>query len=388
MMTNKRGGRRAEPINWPRAIALATSIVVVIYGGYSVWRNLFDPPGVDFVSFWAAGRLALGGGASLAYDIATHRAMELTTGNVFGLLPFPYPPPFLFVVTPFALFPFVVAFPLWLIATGIFYLLAVRPFIAPQYAFAVPAALPNALIGQNAFFTTGLLALGLHLLAARPFAAGAVLGLMAMKPQLALLLPIALLAGRQWRAIVGAAVSSVAIFALAALVFGLSAYEGFIRILPEYAAFMRDSRLPWTELASPFAGLRHLGIGAGAAMAVHLMVAAAAVAVTFRAWWSQSPLRAEILASASVLVPPYLFTYDSLLLALPLGWMMRTGRLGAAALVWGLCLLPIAGLARIYAGPNTVPLAAIACLVFAVAARRGSPCSAASRELDQAPSST
>ena len=53
----------------------------------------------------------------------------------------------------------------------------------------------------------GLFGGGLSLLERRPLLAGGLLGLMIYKPQLGLLIPVALLAGRHWRASKGVAVS-------------------------------------------------------------------------------------------------------------------------------------------------------------------------------------
>src|SRR5688500_14540994 len=77
------GGRR-DRMRWHRAVATGLALLFVIYIGYACWRNYFDPPGVDFVSFWAAATMALDGQPWLAYDVAAHRAVELTAGKVDG----------------------------------------------------------------------------------------------------------------------------------------------------------------------------------------------------------------------------------------------------------------------------------------------------------------
>jgi hypothetical protein len=62
----------------------------------AVWIVFKHPSPVDFISFWAAGRMGAG-----AYDIAAHHALEATVVSVKGAQPFPYPPPFIFVIGPF-----------------------------------------------------------------------------------------------------------------------------------------------------------------------------------------------------------------------------------------------------------------------------------------------
>ncbi len=187
------------------------------------------------------------------------------------------------------------------------------------------------------------------------------LGLLSFKPQLALIVPVALLAGREWRAIAGALLSSSALAATSLLLFGADVYRGFLHILPQYAQWLGASRWSWAELASPFAMLRFLGTPQSAALVVHSAIAVAAAAAAARAWALKSDERIPILAAASLLVPPYLFTYDGLLLALPLGRLLcREGGRATFVLVWLFSLLPFV----CYFTPfvNTMPLAALLAL--------------------------
>ncbi|WP_029586365.1 glycosyltransferase 87 family protein [Bradyrhizobium sp. URHD0069] len=64
----------------------------------------------------------------------------------------------------------------------------------------------NAVGGQNSTWTAALFGGGLSPLERRPLLAGGLLGLLIYKPQLGLLIPVAL-AGRHWRASEGVAVS-------------------------------------------------------------------------------------------------------------------------------------------------------------------------------------
>ena len=75
----------------------------------------------------------------------------------------------------------------------------------PGALLAAPAVFINAVGGQNGTWTAALFGGGLSLLERRPLLAGGLLGLLIYKPQLALLIPVALLAGRHWRAFAAAA---------------------------------------------------------------------------------------------------------------------------------------------------------------------------------------
>lgn len=340
-------------------VALAFSTIFILTVAVAAWVYSRGPA-VDFASFWAAGRLAIMGSPALAYDVETHRAMEMSVAHMGGLMPFPYPPPFLFFVLAIAFKPFWLAYLAWIIATAGLYLAAAARFVPLRYPLAHPAATVNAIIGQNGLLTSGIFLFGLSLIAAQPFVGGAILGLLVIKPQLAVLLPVAFLAERNWRAIAGGVVSSLLLLALAWLVFGPGAYRGFLAITGDYAGYMSGSRWNWGELASLFAFLRFFGVPQAVALAIQGVAALAAALLTWRAWAEGNEHRSAVLAAATLLVPPYLFTYDSLLLILPLAAFVQDDEhRWRAPIVWLLLLLPVLGYFGFYPGPNTVPIAAI-----------------------------
>jgi hypothetical protein len=171
--------------------------------------------------------------------------MELTASPIQGWLPFPYPPPFLLFVTPLALFGIWPAFAIWVVGTSCLYLFATRKIAPLPYSLAHPAVLVNTWIGQNGFLTSGIFALGLGALAESPFIGGAIFGILVFKPQLGLLLPVAFIAGRHWRAVLGAAFSSLSLCLLAYSIFGLASYQAFFAALPNQAAIMANGEVAW-----------------------------------------------------------------------------------------------------------------------------------------------
>jgi hypothetical protein len=146
---------------------------------------------------------------------------------------------------------------------------------------------------------------------------------------------------------------------MAALVFGPESYRSFVDVIGQYAGFMEAGRWRWTEFASVFAFFRFFGVMQPVALGLQGLAALAAAAVTWRAWASHAEHREAILAASTLLVPPYLLTYDSLLLIVPLAALLRdVERPWRVALVW-LCLLaPVLSYFGLYSGPNTVPIAA------------------------------
>lgn len=354
-----------------RLAALAFATIVIISIPVAVWMYQSRGPGVDFVSFWAAGRLAISGTPALAYDIEVHRALELTVTKLRGLMTFPYPPPFLLLVSVFAVLPFWLAYVPWILGTVALYLASTRALVAPRFALAHPAALVNTIIGQNGFLTTGIFVAGVALLIARPLLGGMILGLLVVKPQIAVLIPIALLASRNWQAIGGAALSSILLLAIAAAVFGLDTYRAFFSMAQQQGAFLSTREWDWGEQASVFALARYFGIDRSAAFALQAGSALAAVAVTWRVWASGHERRAAVLAAATLLVPPYLFAYDSLILILPLAVLLQDARRQwLPAIVWLCLFVPLLGYVGLYEGPNTIPIAAVLCIWGVLADRQ------------------
>jgi hypothetical protein len=352
-------------LRWHRAVAVGCAILFVLYAFWAFWLGYSTRRPVDFLSFWAAGRLALEGHAPLAYNLIAHKVVELTASPIQGWLPFAYPPPFLLFVAPLAVFGLWPAFAIWVIGTSCLYLLATRKIAPLPYSLAHPAVLVNTWIGQNGFLTSAIFAFGLSTLADSPFVAGAIFGILIFKPQLGLLLPVAFIAGRHWRAVLGAAFSSLSLCLVAYAIFGLASYQAFFAALPNQAAIMANGQVAWNELATVYAFFRFLGVPENIAFAFQFTVALAATVETARVWYLQLDTRGAALAAAALLVSPYLLTYDALLLIIPMGWfVIRRRRPFALVVLWLLTLLPIISYSGAYPGPNTSPLAAVLCLVL------------------------
>lgn len=371
----------AEPLrppprrDWPRSVATGFAILALCYGAYSIWRAAFDPIGIDLVSSWAAGRLVWAGASASAYDLAAHRAAEHAAAPLGGLLPFPYPPPYLFVAAPIGLVRFWIALAGWLAATAALYLVVVRSRVPFPYALAQPAALPNMLVGQNGFLMTAILVGGVGLLERAPVRAGLVLGCLVLKPQLGLLLPVALVAGGHWRTLAAGAGAALLLCGAAALAFGPEVWPAFVAQLPEQAELVLGGQVPWHQLASPFAMLRAIAVPEALAFAVQGAAAVAAALVTWRCWSRDHPHRVPVLLAATMLGSPYLYSYDTMALVVPIATLLATGRTRLAGAAWLLCLIPVASFLVPDPIANTTPLAVLLCLagLLSPEARIGGP---------------
>ena len=334
---------------------------IVVAACWIIWARGYS---VDFVSFWAAGRMLLDGAGPAIYDIEAHRVVEQSAVGTVKLMPFPYPPPFGLMVAPFGVPPYAIAFALWVATTAALYLLAAGRWMPRLLALAQPSVLVNGFIGQAGFLTSALFMGGLALIGRRPLLGGALLGLLVIKPQLAVLLPLALVAGGYWRAFAGAALSSTALLIAALPVVGLDGYAAFLKLASTFAGYVAAGRWPWDELASVYALLSYFAVPRAIAIGVHLAMAVGAAALVWRAWRGDYPGKVATLAAATLLIPPYLMTYDGMILALPIAFLLiEARRLQPAIAVWLLSLFPVGALFGLYDAPNTLPLAALVALL-------------------------
>jgi hypothetical protein len=359
------GPKERAPADGPayRLFALGFSTLVLIAIPVAVWVYRASGPGVDFVSFWAAAELALSGRAALAYDIEAHRAVELTVTLLGGLMPFPYPPPFLLLVSPLGLLPYWLAYVPWILLTGAVYLLATRKIVLARFALAHPGALINAMIGQNGFLTAGLFISAVTLASSRPLLAGALAGALVIKPQLALLIPIAFLAARNWRALAAGAGAALVLVAISAAVFGMETWRAFAAMIQQQGTFLSTREWNWAEQASIFAFLRHFEADQALAFSVQALFGLGAAVLVWRAWAHGHEHREAVLASATLLATPYLFIYDTLILTIAIAVLLKdSGRPWLLPLVWLCLLVPLLGFVGVYSGPNTVPIGAALCL--------------------------
>jgi alpha-1,2-mannosyltransferase len=291
------------------------------------------PVGSDFMGFWASSSLLLSGDPTLVYDgRALHAAQQAASGvaevNHYTML---YPPPGLLLMLPAALLPYLQSLALWVGGTLAAYLL-VMWLAWPRWqvawlALGAPAVFITVAHGQNGFLSTALLGGALLLLPRRQMAAGILIGLLAYKPQLGLVIPLALAAGGHWRAF-GAAAATVAILCLAGTIaFGWAIWPVWLDRLPFAMQVLEQGFVPHFKMQSLYASLRLLGTGHEPAMMAQWGLAGLAIAGTAALWrWNPSHrLNAAALAAATLLATPFLLDYDLTLLAIPLVLMGRDG---------------------------------------------------------------
>lgn len=347
-----------------RLPAMTVALLFMFLGVVALVTLLTDPYQTDFVSYWAAGRLALAGNAAGAYDLALHHGVELQAIPLHGQLPFAYPPCFLLLAAPFAWLDYPPAAFDWVLLSFAAYCAALRRWSPqlPWLALSFPPLLVNAITGQAGFLAAALIMAGMALLPKRPFWGGVLLGLLVLKPQLGLVVPLALVSGRELRALGGAAAAAALLIAASLVAFGWVAWQGWFAQANLAAAIASQGLAGWHRMASVYGALRLAGLPETAALAIHAAVALAAAAGTCLLWRrsAEAGPRAAALAAATALASPYFFVYDALILVLPFLWLAgRARHWPALGLVWAILFLGLVQAAGWDVGVNLVPLAAI-----------------------------
>jgi alpha-1,2-mannosyltransferase len=316
-------------------ILLAVEIGVFLFfvaGTHGLIVPLSAPASTDFVSFYAAGTLADAGTPELAYDQPAHYAAEeRATEAGIQYRFFYYPPVFLLLCAALARLPYMAAFLIFEAVTLAFYLVVGRAILGERgWAVLVPLlAFPAVFwtlgLGQNAFLTAALFGAGTLYIDRRPLLAGLLLGALCYKPHFGLLVPLALVAGRRWRAFGAAFASAAALSGLSLILFGWETWHDFLAAAAGSHATYESGRVALGGFVSPFGAVLLLGgtrAAAYAVQAITTLTAGLLVAVVWRHGLSL-PIRAATLAAATLVAIPVVIVYDLMLAAIAAAWLIR-----------------------------------------------------------------
>ena len=336
-------------------VAYVATMVMLLATADGIVDKAGRPIGTDFANVYAAGKLALESRAPLAYDWPAHHDMQK---HISGREDIPYygwhyPPTFLIVAAALAFLPYFGALLVYQAATLAAYLAVVRNISArPEtwlLAAAFPAVFVNVTHGHNGFITAALLGGALMVLDRRPLLAGVLLGCLAYKPQLGLLVPLVLVATARWRVIAAAAATVVVLTGLTWAMFGPDVFTAFWHSLAMTQLVVREGAPGFYKIQSIYAALRLVGAPADMANAAQLLVAVGAAAGLIGLWRSAAAfeLKAAGLILGCVIATPYVLDYDLVVLAPAIAFLVAHGlRVGFApwevTLLVALWVLPLA----------------------------------------------
>ncbi len=316
-------------------LAFALLAVAALFATSDGMRDYQGRPlGTDFSNVYAAGRMAIEGRASEAFNPANHfaRQREIFADEAIPLYGWHYPPFFLMVAALLALLPYTASYILWQAATLPLYLRVVS-LIAPGRtallaAAASPAAFVNFTHGQNGFLTAALLGGAMLVLDRRPLAAGVLIGLLAYKPQFGVMIPLVLIATGRWRTFAAAAATLAVLASATTLAFGASVWPAFADNMRfTQTAIVTGGGPGWEKVQSLFAALRAVGVPEPLAMTGQVALATAAAASLVWLWRSAADHAAKAagLIAASLLATPYALDYDMAALVPAIAFLAANG---------------------------------------------------------------
>jgi hypothetical protein len=283
------------------------------------------------------------------------------------------------------LLPFGIAQAVFLLATFGALVAATRLY-APSaerrrlYLFSLllcPAAAITACLGQNAFLTGALLIGGFGLKDRRPLLGGTLLGLLTYKPQLWIMVPVALVALRQWRMLAATVMTAIIVMAASVAAFGLEPWRAWIELMSGngdlYRKWLVAGRLNGQSVYSCAVLLGASPALANLAQASAVALAAGCVYRAFRRPMEQD-LRVAVLLAATILAAPHTIGYDSVMLAFSATLLFcrglddgfRSGEPAIAVLVW---LSPLANPPSLFRPGLVTPV--LIALLIALAMNRG-----------------
>jgi len=319
-----------RPLRFLLLLALSlvgTTYVVFLVSAIWVMAEIYKTariPQGDFAMFWFSGQalwqhLVPGLGALLPW---LRHAIQ--PGIVVQTKPFElswlYPPPMGLLAIAYALLPLPLSF--WVLR-GIFFAVGAFLFRRAQLSWvaivmglASPAALIDLQGGQNGALTGFIALAALLLLDETPLCAGAIAGLLCIKPQTAIVIAIVVLATRRWRAMAGAVMSGGLLCLLSLPVMGWHGWEWFLSGSRHAGVAMISvpvDRHFFVAGATVFFMLRAFHVDLFWTWLLQSLSSGACALLIWKIWRVKNPdnlTRAALTLSLGVLIVPYGYLYD------------------------------------------------------------------------------
>lgn len=305
-------------------------VVFTIYFGSLIYESFISTtaeeprPDRDFITYYAAAELAEQGRVTDAYDLEKMHAAEKAVWPKSEKYAWFYPPTFHALVKPLAVLDYKPAFALFMSITFLFYILATKVLAQQHSVFlpsaAFPAVLVNMIYGQNAFLTAGLVILAFANLYSRPVLSGILIGLLVIKPQMAVLFPLLLICGKHWQAFFAAAITATLACILSTWSIGTDAWPAFFNSLNDAREYLEIGKLRWSQMISIFADVKQLGGSTELAYGLHMAWAGIMLTLCIVTWLRTRDLalRATTFVIATLHFSPYMYDYELVWMALPL----------------------------------------------------------------------
>jgi hypothetical protein len=298
--------------------ALGVSVVLAFVDLQWSYTLHYKLPQPDFYVYYLAAQLGRAHGWAAIYDPAVF--LPPVTAAVGKPLPYLNPPELAWLVTPLSYLPYTLAGWIWtgLLAAAfglIWYLVAPgRGLVRLIHGVGAAALLPvfvGVLFGQVSLVVVAAVALSWWLISSgRPWLAGLALGALILKPQVAFLVPVALLVSGYARVVLAWLAVSVPLAIITLLATGTAVFHHIAESLhavsgvpgPIQSSLLRQLPLPMAVV----------GIG---------LVLGVCALILWRSRGSGPSLPIAVGLISSVLVSPYVNFYDLCALVLA-GWLI------------------------------------------------------------------
>ena len=267
----------------------------------------------DYFAFRSFARFVQLHPPGMIYDYPLLQKFQGTSTVTF---PYFYQPQMLLLVWPLAHLPYVPGYAFWMLPGMT--ICAIVLWFAERNVLAVIAVLvgPSTLLiwinGQSSMVQAGLMFGGFLLLPRRPGLAGVLFGLMIYKPQLAVLVPVALLASRQWRTIAVACVTAALFLSASAAAFGVGVWASWWHHLPTIGTTIAWKTVELSRvMATITANLLMFGATPTQAHIVQAVSTLTMVTLVWRCFRERvCMLGAALVGAGTFLATPFAFGYD------------------------------------------------------------------------------
>ena len=336
----------------------------------------------DGLNIWTGAHMALTGQIATLFNpwaygdwFHAHFGGDLHTWS--------YPPSYLLLALPFGLLPPVAGVLCYDALSLLILFAALRACgFGGRFSAAIllcPATFANLCDHTNGALFAACLVAGLFLAETRPYLAGVLIGLLTMKPQLGLLIPVFWLARGNWRGIFAATLTAASLVAASIWAFGWQSWVMFATKVMPFMTYVlvqltgKDTGGSRAMIMSVFSLAQQLGLGFTGAKALQLAATFAAIAlaaVLGRCRAMPTPFLVAALLLLATLATPYIWFYDmipaSLAVALLVQDGLRTGfRPGELAVFACLWVTPgIAYQLAILRWPNFAPVLVVLTLIY------------------------
>jgi arabinofuranan 3-O-arabinosyltransferase len=322
---------RLQAYGYAVAAIYAAFLVSVYKAGTWVVDGRGLPVYTDFACAWTAAVQALHGQGASLYDPAKFVEIQaaLVGPTTYFYPNWPYPPIFLLILAPFAVFRYLYAFMAWDVITLLGCIVVVYSIVRRAAAIALVLAWPftawNFLAAQNGFLTASLLGASLLLLERQPVLAGVFIGCLTYKPQFGVLVPVALLAAKQWRTIASAGITIALLAGASVAAFGTGVWAALPREIVAQTGLnlLADADSDWGYVQTVYGLTRTLHGSAALAWLAQGATTFGIAVVTWLIWRSEVrfSLKAATLSAAALIATPYAFAYDMAAVAIPAAFL-------------------------------------------------------------------